>query len=267
MIKLNPILCEEANRIRTTLIHFGHAVLGPWWKGKDVTLNCSQLYYIVKGSAKFVFNDNEILIMEEGNWYLLPSGLSVTYCCDDFMEEIYFHLKLCNIDWIDLLKNYPKPLQLPIKEDMTDFFLSLLNSNNSLDGYRLKQTIDSVLLSFIDNYNIEFKSKKLSPYISKALVYISNNLSMQLTVSEIVKNTFVSKSTLEAHFKQELGTSIHKYLLNTVMFEASQMLLKTNLSICAISERFGFCDQFHFSKQFKESFGKSPKEFRKSPPM
>ena len=85
MIKLNPVLCEEANRMQTSLIHFGHAVLGPWWKGKDVFLNCSQLYYIVKGSAKVLLGNNELLTMEEGNWYLLPSGLSVTYWCDDFM--------------------------------------------------------------------------------------------------------------------------------------------------------------------------------------
>ena len=36
-----------------------------------------------------------------------------------------------------------------------------------------------------------------------------------------------------------------------------------NLSALEISERLGFCDQFYFSRRFKEKYGSSPREYRK----
>lgn len=267
MIHLNPYLCEEANNLRLSLVHFGHATLGPWWRGKKESLVCSQIYYIVKGSAKVLLSGDNLLTMEAGNWYLLPSGLSVEYWCDDFMEEIYFHFKLYNIDQIDLLSNHPVPCRLPIREDMTALFLRLIESRSPVDSIRLQNAVYSILLDFIDSHGINLKKTELSPCVQKAVSYINSHLSMQLSVDEIVSESGVSKSTLEKCFKEELLCPVHEYLANTIMFEASRLLLKSKLSVLAISEQFGFCNQFYFSKRFKDKFGKSPKEFRNSVPM
>lgn len=42
----------------------------------------------------------------------------------------------------------------------------------------------------------------------------------------------------------ELSKSINEYIYDIIMFEASQLLLKSNVSMLAISEKFGFSDQF-----------------------
>ncbi len=267
MIKLNPALCDITNQIHLNLIHFGHAYLENWWKGGEESLNCSQLYYIVKGSAKVLCNGETLLTMEAGNWYLLPTGTAVTYWCDDFMEEIYFHFTLCNIDRIDLLDGCPSPYHLPIRNDLKTLLLTHLTSQNPIDGIHLKQILYDVLFCFIKEYDIPLNQKSFSPCILKALTYINNHLSMNLTTDEIVKQTYVSKSTLEKYFREELGVSVYRYLLDTVLIKSSQLLLSTNLSIRDISERYGFYDQFYFSKQFKKKFGKSPKAFRNTAPM
>ncbi len=267
MIQLNPTLCEETNRIQLSFIHIGHAILGTWWKGSNEFLDCSQLYYIVKGSAKVLYGDNQLLVMEAGNWYLLPCGTAVTYWCEDFMEEIYFHVKLHNLDNIDLLQHCLSPCRLPVQEDRKDFFLQCIHSQNPTDGIRLRQIITSVLLDFIDHYHITLKNSKMSPCVSRAIAYMNSHLSMNLKIDEILANAFVSKSTLERRFKKELNCSVHEYLHNMVMAEAGRFLLNTNWSVGTISEHFGFCDQFYFSKRFKDKFGKSPKEFRNTAPM
>ncbi|MBR5543634.1 MAG: helix-turn-helix transcriptional regulator [Oscillospiraceae bacterium] len=264
MVRGNPILCEEASRMSLSLIHCVHAKLGTWWrKDTEERCACSQLYYIVKGEAVVICN-GERIVMKEGNWYLLPDGVSVKYWCDDFMEEFTFHFKLCNIDRVDLLRNCRRAYTFPIKEDFTPFFSRCLESEEAKDALRLCGIIYDMLCRFIDEYDIKLAETELSPCVSKAVAHINKNLSMQLTVDEIAKASFVSKSTLEKYFKEELSCSVHGYLLNTVLFEAGNLLLKTSISIRNISERFGFCDQFYFSKCFKEKFGKSPKDFRKS---
>ncbi|MBE7041368.1 MAG: helix-turn-helix transcriptional regulator [Ruminococcaceae bacterium] len=266
-IELNPALCDEANRLQLSLHHFGHSILGTWWKSEGETIQCSQLYYIVKGSANVLCNDETLLTMTAGNWYLLPTGTKVKYSCDNFMEEFYFHFKLCDIDRVDLLENGSGPYTLPIREDKTKLFFKLLKSNSPVDGIRLQNELFTSLLNMIDVCGIILKKTELSPCVSKAISYIHSHLSIGLSVSEIVKHSYVSKTTLEKYFKRELGVSVHEYLYNSVMFEASQMLLKTDLPIGIISEQFGFCDQFYFSNRFKETFGKSPKDFRNSVPM
>ena len=47
------------------------------------------------------------------------------------------------------------------------------------------------------------------------MVYIKQNLSMQLSITEIAENIFVSKSTLTKHFQKELHMSVNEYICNT----------------------------------------------------
>ena len=48
-----------------------------------------------------------------------------------------------------------------------------------------------------------------------------------------------------------------------INIEAEQLLLKSDLTVLQISERFGFCDQFYFSRRFKMKYGETPQKYRK----
>lgn len=261
----NPALCEETNQLNLTLIHFVHANLGTWWKGDTQTILCTHLYYITKGSATVICNGDTHLTMEGGNWYLLPTGTSVKYWCDDFMEEFAFHFKLCNIDHTDLLFRTDGPYHLPIEEDITDRLSQLLERDSPSAAIELHGMLFSTLCRFINKFNIDLNRQKLSPCISKAISYINKNLSSQISVSELAKHAYVSKSTLGKCFKRELGVSVNEYISDAVMLKASQLLRNSKMSVHEISESLGFCDQFYFSKRFKDKFRKSPKDFRNSP--
>ncbi len=267
MPMLNPTLCENLNRIRLTLLYFGHANVDTNWKGKNPSPDCSLLYYIVSGSAELYHGKNQTLTLEPGHWYLLPAGFSFEYACHDHLEHIYFHLKLSSVDRMDLLRNCSIPCRLTPEEDPVPFFTHCLQSHDIIDGLKMQQAVYALLLNFIADNNIKIINYEYSPCVSAAIRYINQNLSVRLTVSEIAESAFVSKSTLEKRFKKELATSVHDYINDTVMFEAGQLLSKTKLSVLAISEKFGFCDQFYFSKRFKHKFGMTPRDYRKAAPM
>ena len=44
---------------------------------------------------------------------------------------------------------------------------------------------------------------------------------------------------------------------------AAQMIAEGQYSLNAISNRFGFCDQFYFSRRFRQWAGKTPSQYRK----
>ena len=263
MIRVNTALCRNINNIRLLLIYYGRAVVDATWKGTVLNPIYSRLFYIVSGSATVTLNNDEKIMLEAGKWYLLPAGCSFTYACEKHLDHIYFHLKLCDMDEIDLFRNCPKPCVFSSGEDWPALFIRNLDSNTILDGLRVRQAVYDILLSVIEENDIAMQTKKLSPCVTDALHYINQNLSVDLSVGDIAEHVCVCPSTLTKKFKKELSLSVHAYIDDIVLFEACQLLAKGTLSIMAISEKFGFCDQFYFSRRFREKFGMSPREYRK----
>lgn len=260
----NSPLCENTNHVHLMLLHFGHALVGRDWRGSNPSPGLSRLYYVMDGTARILPQEGEPFILTAGNWYLLPADYSFDFSCDDRMEHIYFHLKFCDLDGLDLLSSIPAPIEFPASEDKSALFLSCLASDALADGLLLRHEAESVLLSILDAHNVRLENTRFSPVVVRAIKYIKRNLSAQLTVSEIAEHAFVSTSTLTKKFKAELSKSVSEYVNDRIMFEASQRLLKTNLSVLAISEKYGFSDQFYFSRRFKEKFGLSPMKYRKT---
>ena len=48
-----------------------------------------------------------------------------------------------------------------------------------------------------------------------------------------------------------------------ILTRAAQMIVEEQFSLNAISNRFGFCDQFYFSRKFKAKFGVTPSEYKR----
>jgi len=262
-ILLNTSLCKSVNRISPYLHCFGYATVDAGWKGDVLSPVFSRLYYISDGYFSITDADNNEHILEKGNWYLIPAGYSFSYKCHESMEHFFAHVKLCDFDGTDLLRNCRVPLTLKDKNGDMKFLTKCVKSESVTDGLFLRQAVSEILLSFITEYGIHISTEDYSPFVYRAITYIRQNLSMQLTVSEIAEFVFVSKSTLTKHFRSELSMSVNEYICNIAMSEAERLITSTDTSILEISRKLGFSDQFYFSRRFKEKFGKSPREYRK----
>lgn len=264
IITANTALCERTNHIRLVLLHMGHALVGRDWHGSVINPDVSRLYYITSGEATVIAKDGTRTLLTEGKWVLLPAGFSFDFSCEGQMEHVYCHLKLCDLDGMDMLASYSSPAVFDVAGIDGAFIKDRLQSQDITDGLLIRHELEKVLLTFLAGQKIQIEYNQYSPCVVKAIKYIKRHLSAQLTVSEIAEHVFVSNSTLTKRFKAELSKSVGEYINDTVMFEAGQLLLKTNLSILAVSEKYGFSDQFYFSRRFKEKFGMSPRKYRQS---
>jgi len=262
-ISRNLSLCKLTNRIKLNLLIFGNATVESGWHGSVVSPLFTRLYYITQGSFTIKGTDGKTHILQAGSWYLIPSGYSFTYECRETMEHFYFHIKVCDLDETDLLRGCAEPMCIDTIGFDSDFFSDCVSCNSFIKGIQLRNMLWEILLSFISKSNIYIDTEDYSPCIRNAILFIKNNLSMQLTVSQIAESCFVSKSTLTKHFKKELSTSINEYICDTILAEAELLLSTSNISILELSHKFGFSDQFYFSRKFKEKFGASPREYRK----
>jgi AraC-like DNA-binding protein len=67
---------------------------------------------------------------------------------------------------------------------------------------------------------------------------------------------------LKYGFKQLYGTTIFKFLVQERLRKAKTLIQYTSLSIKTIAHMTGFKSIPHFSRAFKEKYGKSPSDLR-----
>lgn len=98
--------------------------------------------------------------------------------------------------------------------------------------------------------------------IFNILNYINLNICQTITISQICEHFFISKSYLAKLFKEEVGLSVHQYIMKKKLFLAKQDLLHIN-SMNTLVEKYGFGNYSTFFRAFKLEFGQSPLNYKK----
>ena len=97
----------------------------------------------------------------------------------------------------------------------------------------------------------------------KVFDYIENNYSRQITLDEVAKLFYVSKSYFCRVFKHNFGKTFNNYVCIYRIEKACVFLKNTNLSVSEISLKVGFNSFSFFDKMFKRYIGVSPMDYRK----
>lgn len=243
--------------------HAAYARLNSKWKCKNVCDPFSRLYYVNSGEG-YLYCHGEKVMLTPGNIYLVPSECVFDYGCDDRLEKMFFHIYINTLERYDLMSNVNKICSVPFAGNEFEELEKCLDSGDYMKLIRLKQIIYNTMFRFTEKYN--FKSvpiKQYSDSIKKAIEYIHRHTRISLSTEMVSEKLFISKSKLRKDFKNETGVSIGKYIDDMVFFKAKRLLSREYISINEISQKLGFCDQFYFSRRFKERFGYPPSEYRK----
>lgn len=263
----NESIQENAKKVKLRIIASGWATLDTKWANIVKNSLCSRLYFVLDGEFYIISDKGEETLLKKGNAYLIPSGYTYRYGCKSTVEQIYFHFQLSAFDRIDLFRNCRQVLSFPISDMKKDYFKSLALSDGFTSVVMVQSEIYSALSTFIERYNLSFELPDYSSGVNEAIKYIEKNLSIQLSIKKISASAHLAPSTLSRNFRKETGMSVGEYIDSLIMFSAEQKLMAGELSVSEISELYGFCDQFYFSRKFKEKYGVSPREYRKNTPL
>lgn len=264
MIQVNRSLCENVNPVQLSLLAFGCGTVGPNWGGTVPKPTYTRFYYILSGECNIQPIEGQPFEMKAGQCYLLPAGWSFSYFCEEEMEHLYFHVRLTGTDGVDLLSDCRQPLSDSFQPEEGTWFRPFLESGSLLEGLCMRQRLLGKIFALLQQNGVVLEDRRYSAAVRQAIAYIRANPSIQLRVPEIAQYAFSSESTLTKRFRKEVGMSIGEYVDEVVFSEASAMLHQNQFSVQEISERFGFCDPFYFSRRFRERFGMSPREYSKS---
>jgi AraC family transcriptional regulator len=98
----------------------------------------------------------------------------------------------------------------------------------------------------------------------RVLDYIESNLSHELTLGELAAITNLSLHHFARIFKQTIGLTPYRYVLQRRVERAKEMLCTSRASLVEISLSMGFCSQSHFTSTFHHMVGATPAEFQGS---
>lgn len=84
------------------------------------------------------------------------------------------------------------------------------------------------------------------------------NISEPLALTEIAADANLSRRQIERLFRQNLGRSPARYYSELRLDRAKHLLLQSNLPIVDIAIASGFVSASHFSKCYRDQFGKPP---------
>jgi len=101
-------------------------------------------------------------------------------------------------------------------------------------------------------------SSKLSPVLS----HIHGNLDGELKIAALAEMVGLSPPHFCRIFKKSTDLSPHRYILLQRINQAKELLKHTELSLSDIALRCGFYDQSHFSLQFRNFTGMTPRAYR-----
>lgn len=94
--------------------------------------------------------------------------------------------------------------------------------------------------------------------------YVSNNPGKPLTVCEIAQSIPVSESYLSTLFRKSTGKSLNRYINETKLARAKELILTGQFTMTEIAENLGYNNVHYFSSQFKKEFSISPTQYADS---
>ena len=250
--------------LRETKINIERALcvsLDKSWGFNTLGSPFSRIYIVGRGGG-FLKVGNRTLAMKAGNMYFIPAHTPFSCGCED-MEKIFFHVSVTALERYDLFSGLDGIYSLPFSVDDYSDLKALLVSESYLDILEIKSRVLKIIVDFCKSCEFRnFDIKKYSPLVGGVMDYVESNTRINLSVSDIANHFFVSASKVRNAFKSELGIPLGKYIDDMVFIKAMLLLSNKDLSVADVSAQLGFCDQFYFSRRFKEKYGVIPREFK-----
>ena len=100
------------------------------------------------------------------------------------------------------------------------------------------------------------------PVLAPALAQLHAEPERKWTVAELASASAVSRSLLDARFRQLLGRPPIRYLADWRMHIAEDLLGTTDLSVFTVARRVGYDSEEAFSRAFKRARGEAPSVWR-----
>ena len=186
------------------------------------------------------------------------------------LEWLFITFELRSAEPIRGLQNSPRVLDQKaaayLLELVTEFRQPRTGAPDSLE---ISFTLSRLLLHLLtcptlpkDRFDIHSSDDVRDVILESINRYVRANLSRAVTIADIAGELGYSVSHLRAVFRDRLGVSLGRYMRESRLSEAAQLLQSSDLNVSDIGERCGFESLYAFSRAFRKAYGIPPRSYR-----
>lgn len=147
-----------------------------------------------------------------------------------------------------------------------DLMLKLIGDDH--DEHLVNRVCEQVLTDRVrspgDRQRLPLRAR-LGVQNSKVLTIIElmeANLAEPLSLIEVAGHVGLSRRQIERLFRQEMGRSPARYYLEIRLDRARHLLIQSSMPVVEVAVACGFVSASHFSKCYRELYGRSPQQER-----
>jgi len=131
-------------------------------------------------------------------------------------------------------------------------------------NYKIKARgiLNDLLLEVTNKTMKKFLLNEKFTEIYSTIEYINANYNKNINLDDVALMAGYSSSHYRKKFKEYLGISPQKYIENIRIDSAKEMIKSEMFTFSEIAEKLGYCDIYHFSKDFKKNTGITPKQYQ-----
>lgn len=174
---------------------------------------------------------------------------------------------------------YEGYIDFVFNEEEFDYIESILQRMVKLHQHRSLGTLERIRGALMEliGFTVERYAKDLQvlsnsrPYMQgrndalrRVLKFIDEHLQGDISLNEVAEAAYLSPNYLSQLLKKQTGMAFVEWLTARRMERAQHLLAHTRERISRVANAVGFTDEAYFTRRFRQRFGQSPSEYRKS---
>jgi two component transcriptional regulator, araC family len=220
--------------------------------------------YITSGNGVYSDSENGEIRIAEGSLLILEQNSTYDIRADG--ENFSYITTAFHVTPTNIFRTMKIPVHIAfgnvsVWNRYFDRLLKIWQARSQFYMIETKIVLNEIMLEVLKYCSNKDSSSK--GRITAAIEYINKNCSEKISIEELARLCAMSPSYFRKLFTEEMGMSPIKYR-DVIRIDKAKSLLASELfNVTEVAEELGFCDIYHFSKEFKKYTGISPLEYKK----
>ena len=243
-----------------------------------------EVVYTDSGTINCAFND-KLINLKQGDLLLIPPKTVHSYkaiidksasifivcfrCTSDFLNIFENKIKLSNDQkslLAEIIKEAKSAFHFPFNKKLKQLSSPLFGAQQLIENKLEELLINLIRNELNQNNNIKLvmSTTELENNLVKDIVaFLKENVYGRISLEDISRQTFYSKTYLNKIFQKSLGYTIMQYYTELKIQEAKK-LLREGVSSNDIAYKLNFDSPTYFTKVFKRLVKLTPSQYRKT---